>query len=62
MLTKIKQKHESYYDEDQEIDNNTTNNIIPFTMLFKRIYRINCLFFHNSGIVLEHVYKFLDVV
>ena len=52
----------SFFDEAQELDDKTTNNnIMPFTMLFKRIYRLNCLFSHNSGIILDQIYKFLDV-
>ncbi len=73
----IKQKHDEYlkkyngklsrwsgksfYDEAQELDEKVENHIMPFTMLFKKIYRMNCLFSHNSGIILKNVYKFLDI-
>lgn len=51
----------SYFNEAEELDEVLDNPIIPFVTMFKKIYRINCLNSHNSGIILNSYYKYLDI-
>lgn len=51
----------SYYKQAQIVDENKNNGPIPLLDMFRRIYRLNCLNSHNSGIILNKVYKSLNI-
>jgi len=51
----------SYYNQAEEIDNIGLKGTMKFTDMFRLIYRLNCLNSHNSGIVLDKVYKNLEI-
>lgn len=48
--------------ECKEIDKTiTTNNIMSFENLYEVIYRHNCFYTHNAGIIINNIYVNLDI-
>lgn len=51
----------SYYEQAQKVDESGKTSALSLTDMFINIYRLNCLNSHNSGIVLDKIYKYVAV-